>query len=285
MKLEIPARRPLASAVFGLSGLTLFGSVVFAAQAPTAPAVANPEQTVFFETKIRPVLADNCFKCHGAKMQMGDIRLDSAAAFQKGKLLTGSDPEKSLLVHVVRYTGPVKMPPKTKLKPEQIADLEAWVKMGAPWPAGGGEKPKTKAPLWSLQPVKKPPVPKVKNAAWSANPLDTFVLAKLEAKKLTPAPAADRRTLLRRVTFDLIGLPPTSAEMDAFLADKSPQAYGKVVDRLLASPRYGERQARAWLDVARYSDTKGYVFVEDRNYPNAYTFRKWVIDAFNRDLS
>ncbi|RYG46990.1 DUF1553 domain-containing protein, partial [bacterium] len=223
--------------------------------------------------------------CHGSKMQMGDVRLDTAAGFGKGKLVTGNDPEKSLLAHVIRYSGPVKMPPSQKLKPAEIADLETWIKMGAPWPASAREKPKEKPPLWSLQPVKKPPLPKVKGAAWVRNPIDAFVLARLEAKRLAPAAAADRRALLRRATYDLTGLPPTAPEMDAFLADKTPEAYDKVVDRLLASPRYGERQARAWLDVARYADTKGYVFEEDRNYPNAYTYREWVIDAFNRDLS
>ena len=138
--------------------------------------------------------------------------------------------------------------------------------------------------FWSLQPVKQPAIPVVKNKTWAKNPIDSFVLARLEAKGLTPAPAADRRTLLRRVTFDLTGLPPTPAEAEAFLGDKSPDAYEKVVDRLLASPRYGERWGRMWLDVARYADTKGYVFNEDRNYPNAYTYRDWVINAFNRDL-
>lgn len=248
----------------------------------------TPEQIAFFEAKIRPVLAANCFSCHGKEMQMAGLRLDTAAGFRKGgdtgALVAPGDPEKSLLILAVRQSGKLKMPPRGKvLKPSEVADLEAWVKMGAPWPAGATAE-KGKGPLWSLLPVKDPVPPKVKNSAWVRDPIDAFVLAKLEAKKMAPAPGADRRTWLRRVTFDLTGLPPTAEAMDAFGADKSPNAYEKVVDALLASPRYGERWARLWLDVARYADTKGYVFEEDRNYPNAYTYREWVIRAFNEDL-
>ncbi|HVK05870.1 MAG TPA: PSD1 and planctomycete cytochrome C domain-containing protein, partial [Armatimonadaceae bacterium] len=233
----------------------------------------------------------NCTSCHGKDAQMGGLRLDSRAALLKGGdggpgMVVG-DPEKSLLVEVVRHTGKIKMPQGGKLKPEEIAALEAWVKMGAPWP----ESNKVAAPapagantLWSLKPVVKPIPPKVNNATWAAGALDRFVLAKLEAQGLKPSPPADRRTLLRRVSYDLTGLPPTAEEVAAFVADKSPDAYRKVVDRLLDSPRYGERWARHWLDLARYSDTKGYVFVEDRNYPNAYTYRNWVIKAFNDDM-
>jgi hypothetical protein len=256
-------------------------------QAPI-PAAPTPEQIEFFETKVRPVLAANCFSCHGKDIQMVGLRLDTAVGFRKGgdggPLIVAGEPGKSLLIKAIRHDGPLKMPKGRMLKPNEIADLEAWVKMGAPWPAAPVAKEKGKGPLWSLLPVKNPPVPKVKNAKWGTNSLDAFILAKLEAKGMAPAPAADRRTLLRRVTFDLTGLPPTAEAIDAFVADKSPQAYEKVVDRLLASPRYGERWARHWLDVARYADTKGYVFEEDRNYPNAYTYREWVIRAFNEDL-
>jgi mono/diheme cytochrome c family protein len=266
---------------YGLSGLS-------AEEQTPATADPTPEQIAFFETKIRPVLANNCFRCHGKDMQMVGLRLDTLAGLRKGgdsgPVVVAGDPDKSLLVQVIRHTGPIKMPKGKMLKPAEIANVEAWVKMGAPWPKGGATKGQGKGPLWSLQPVKKPAVPEVKKAAWVVNPIDAFVLAKLEAKKLSPAPAVDRRTLLRRVTYDLTGLPPTAAEVDAFLADKSPNAYEKVVDRLLRSPRYGERWARHWLDVARYADTKGYVFEEDRNYHNAYTYREWVIRAFNEDL-
>ena len=271
------------------------------------PPKATPEQSAFFESKIRPLLIESCQSCHNKDSALGGLRLDSRAALLKGgdtgPSLVPGHPEKSLLLEVVRHTGKMKMPQGgAKLSDEKIAALAAWVEMGAPWPEveskRGGEsvakKPGefVKAPLgdenwrsfWSLQTVKKPATPKVKNVAWAKTPIDAFVLAKIEAKNLTPAPPIEKRALLRRVAYDLTGLPPSAAEMDIFLKDKSPDAYEKAVDRLLASPQYGERQARLWLDIARYADTKGYVFVEDRNYYNAYTYRDWVIKAFNRDL-
>ncbi len=270
----------------GAVGLFSLGLAGLSSDAPPFPE-PTPDGIAFFETKIRPVLAANCFSCHGKEMQMAGLRLDSRAGFVKGgesgPVVLAGDSDKSLMIQAVRHSGMTKMPPGKKLKPAEIADLEAWVKMGAPWPKTPPSKEKAKS-LWSLRPVRKPAVPKVKDAQWVRNPLDAFVLAKLEAGKGKPAPAADRRTLLRRVTYDLTGLPPTAAEMDAFLADKTPEAYDKVVDRLLKSPRYGERWGRLWLDVARYADTKGYVFEEDRNYYNAYTYREWVIKAFNEDL-
>ncbi|MDX1933278.1 MAG: DUF1553 domain-containing protein [Capsulimonadales bacterium] len=257
-----------------------------------APPKPTAEEATFFENRIRPVLIENCISCHGKDAQMGGFRADSREALLKGgnggTSLVPGDPDNSLLIKAVRHSGALKMPQGGKLKPEEIAALEAWVKMGAPWPVGGTVKMTGKGGseqrLWSLQPVRRPVPPKVKNAARVRNPIDAFVLAKIEAKGLTPAPPLDRRSLLRRVSYDLIGLPPTAAEVDAFLADKSPDAYEKVVDRLLASPRYGERWARHWLDIARYADTKGYVFNEDRNYYNAYTYRDWVINALNDDL-
>ena len=259
----------------------------------------TPEQAAFFETKIRPLLIESCFSCHSKDASLGGLRLDSRAAILKGgdtgTSLVAGDPEKSLLIQVVKHVGKMKMPQGgAKLSDAKIADLAAWVQMGAPWPESAAPigDDGVKAPLgdahwrsfWSLQPVKKPIVPKVKNTAWATTPIDAFILAKLEAKKLTPAPPAEKRALLRRLSYDLIGLPPTAAETDAFVKDAAPNAYEKAVDRLLASPRYGERWARLWLDVARYADTKGYVFNEDRNYYNAYTYRDWVINSFNQDL-
>ncbi len=246
-----------------------------AKQEPTA------DQIAFFETKVRPVLAENCYKCHGKDLEMAGLRLDSGEAVSK--VVSPGDPEKSLLVQVIRHTGPIKMPKAKPLRANEIADIEAWVQMGAPWPKTV-TRVKEKPPLWSLKPVIAPQNPKVKQLTWPKNAVDAFILSKLEASNLKPAPQADKLTLLRRVSYDLTGLPPTAAEVDLFLADKSPQALAKQVDRLLASPRYGERAARLWLDVARYADTKGYVFEEDRNYYNAYTYREWVIDAFNEDL-
>lgn len=259
-----------------------------AQQTPT-PNGITPDQTAFFETKIRPLFLANCVSCHGKDQPAAGLRLDLREGFLKGSdsgsVFVAGDPDKSLLIQAVRQTGALKMPVGKKLDAPQIADLEAWVRMGAPWPDSTTKPTRPQdAPLWSLQPVKRPKPPKVKNAGWVRNPIDNFILARLEADGQKPAPPADRRTLIRRVTYDLIGLPPSPAEVAAFVADKSPNAYDKIVDRLLSSPQYGERWARHWLDVARYADTKGYVFNEDRNYANAYTYRDWVIDAFNRDL-
>lgn len=275
------------------SMLTLSGSILWFS-AWTRPAIATqqepeptPDQVTFFETKIRPVLAENCYPCHGADSQSGKLRLDSRSAMiqggQSGTALVAGDPDSSLIIKSVRQTGQLKMPAGGRLKPEEIKDLEAWVKMGAPWPSSG-PKPAEKAPLWSLQPVRMPELPKVRNTKLVRNPIDNFILAKLEAGNQSFAAEADRRTLIRRVTYDLTGLPPTQSEVDAFLNDKSPDAYEKVVDRLLSSPHYGERSARLWLDVARYADTMGYMFEVDRNFHNAYTYRDWVIRAFNEDL-
>ncbi|GAB4455513.1 MAG: PSD1 and planctomycete cytochrome C domain-containing protein [Armatimonadaceae bacterium] len=272
-------------------GVMLLASLPPATGQGPAKNKVPAEAAEFFESKVRPVLLENCISCHGKDAQIAGLRLDSREALLKGgesgPALVPGNPDKSLLIEVIRHTGKIKMPQGGKLKDTEIANLTAWVQAGAPWPesAGAGTWSMSSGQKhWSFQPVAKPKVPQVKNKLRVANPIDAFVLAKLEAKGLTPAPLADRRTLLRRVTYDLTGLPPTYEEMQAFLADKSPDAYEKVVDRLLASPRYGERWARHWLDVARYSDTKGYVFNEDRNYYNAYTYREWVIGALNRDL-
>jgi hypothetical protein len=241
---------------------------------------------------VRPVLAEKCYSCHGPKLQQSGLRVDSLAALLKGadggkpSLVVG-DPDKSPLIQVIRYDHTIKMPPQGKLPDKEIEALTQWVKMGAPWPGGktASNAPKTDPRKhWAFQPVKKPAVPTVKNRAWVKSPVDAFILAKLERKGITPSAPADRRTLIRRAYFDLTGLPPTAEQTEAFVADKSPDAFAKVVDQLLASPQYGERWARYWLDVARYADTKGYVFVEERRYPYAYTFRDYVIRAFNEDL-
>jgi hypothetical protein len=275
-------------ATMGLLALMVIAAS--AQQKDAKPEAISPQTAEFFENKVRPLLFNRCYGCHGEKNQQGGLRLDSREAMLKGggsgAALVPDDPAKSLIVQAVNYTGNLKMPPTGKIGAEEIAVLTDWVKMGAPWPAAKSAAP-TKDPranLWSLRPVKRPALPAVKAAAWCRNPIDRFILAKLEAKGLAPAPQADRRTLLRRVTFDLIGLPPTPQEVDAFLADRSAHAYEKVVDRLLADPRYGERWGRHWLDVARYADTKGYVFVEDAVFHNAYNYRDYVIRSFNEDL-
>src|SRR5437899_388468 len=200
----------------------------------------------FFETKVRPILAENCFKCHGEKKHRGDLRLDSlAAALEgggRGPALVPGHPEKSLLIKAIKHDDKdLKMPEDKKLSREQIEILTQWVQMGAPWPgaekAGGtirkGEFVITDKDRehWSFKPVKRPPVPEVKNAAWVKNPIDAFILAKLEAKGLSPNPPASKQELLRRVTYDLAGLPPTPAEVDAFLSDPAPDAYEKLVEK------------------------------------------------------
>ena len=260
-------------------------------------AEPTAEQIEFFETKIRPVLAENCYTCHSAEKKIkGGLRLESPAALLKGgdtgPAIVPGNAEASLLIKAVRYLdADLQMPPKDKKLPaEQIADLEAWVKMGAPVPKDSDTKPLltevgvARAKHWAFQPVQKPALPTVKNSRWAKTPVDDFVLAKLEEKKLKPAPIADRRTLIRRLSYDLLGLPPTSEEVETFVKDRRPDAYALLVDRLLASPHYGERWGRHWLDVARYADTKGYlVGGEERRFPFSYTYRDWVIRAFNED--
>jgi hypothetical protein len=231
-----------------------------------------------FESKIRPILVERCYECHSAeKKQKGGLLLDTKEGMLKGgdtgPALVAGDPAKSLLITAVKWTDKdLQMPPKKQLTEEQIADLEAWVKMGAPDPRGGArtltkieEHLENSAKHWSFQPV--PPVTSV--------PLDSFLPS--------PSKPADQRTLIRRAYFDLIGVPPTFAEVQAFAADTSPQSFAKLVDRLLADKRYGERWGRHWLDVARYADNMGSIFNGDDTYPNAFTYRDYVIQSFNDD--
>jgi hypothetical protein len=263
-----------------------------AAAAGPQPHTLTPQEAEFFEQRIRPVLAEHCFRCHGPQKQSSGLRLDSRAALLKGSdngpVVKPGDPDNSPLVEAVRRSGATKMPPKTPLPPEAVQALTAWVKMGVPWPesaaAATGANAEAARRHWAFQPVRNPVPPAVKDTAWPHTTVDRFILAKLEAKGLTPAPAADRRTLLRRLSFDLTGLPPTPDDSTAFEADTSPDALARVVDRLLASPEYGERWGRYWLDVARYADTKGYVFFEEAQFPWAWTYRDYVVRSFNDDL-
>ncbi len=269
------------------------------------PAASTDAGMEFFEARIRPLLVKNCYECHSgqAKKIEGKLRLDSRDALRQGgesgPAIVPGDPQGSLLVRALRYEDH-EMPPKGKLPSSAIADVEHWVKLGAPDPRDRAESDSAAAPTakkrtidfaaarkhWAYQPVRNPAVPAVQHAAWTNNETDRFVLARLEARGLTPAPAADRRTLLRRVSLDLIGLPPTYGEVEAFVNDDSPRAYEKVVDRLLASPHYGERWGRHWLDVARYADTKDLVLVfgDDAIRPYAYTYRDYVTKALNADV-
>lgn len=243
----------------------------------------------FFEAKIRPILIEHCQKCHGPTRQSGSLRLDSGEALraggENGPVIVLGDSAKSKLLEAVRQSGELKMPPGSRLSDEEIQSLDAWIKSGADWPKTAKATP-SKQPVqhWAFQPVRRPATPVMR--APTPNPVDAFVIAKLNARGLSLSPPADRATWLRRVTLDLHGLPPTPGEIDAFLADSAPdsEAYAKAVDRLLAHPRYGERWGRHWLDVARYADSKGYLFTEERRYPYAYTYRDYVVRAFNSDL-
>ena len=262
-------------------------------------AETSAEGVEFFERKIRPLLVEQCYKCHSAEAEKvkGGLLLDSREGLLKGgdtgAAVVGGDVEKSLIIEAVRYQNEdLQMPPKKKLSEQQIKDLEAWVKLGAPFPpsdsvkrqAAGGNSfdLKERAKHWAFQPLIRADVPKVKDAGWVRSPIDAFVLAKLEAQGLRPAREADRRTLIRRVTFDLIGLPPTVEEIEAFLKDESAGAFERVVERLLASPHYGERWGRHWLDLVRYAETAGHEF--DFDMPLAYEYRDYVIRAMNADL-
>ena len=243
----------------------------------------------------RPVLVEHCHECHSAsaKKVKGDLRLDTREGFLKGGtdgvIVVPGEPEKSRFIHAVRYEDEeTRMPPGKdggkKLPAHVIADLTAWVKMGAPFPATPAEMlAKTNVRPWAFDSVRNPAVPAVKNAAWPANSVDAFLLAKMEAQGAVPAPPADPRTLIRRATYDLTGLPPTPDEVDAFVNPSHPShlSYQALVDKLLASPRYGERWGRHWLDVVRYADTAG----DTADYPVglAWRYRNYVIDAFNAD--
>lgn len=261
--------------------------------------VAPTQGVEFFETRIRPVLVTNCYVCHGPESAaMGGLRLDSKSGIleggSRGPAIVPGDPSNSLLIKAISYRDPqLAMPPTGKLSEEEIADLIAWIAMGAPDPrtqapsvvAVDGEKKIDFAEarrFWSFQPVKDYSPPQVQQNDWPTSPIDNFILARLEEKGFSPAPVADRRSWLRRVTFDLIGLPPTPEEIDEFLADESASAFEKVVDRLLASPHYGERWARHWLDVVRYAETNGHEFDSDKL--DAWRYRDFVIRAFNDDL-
>jgi hypothetical protein len=284
--------------------IVLFVGGIFLASsqrhAQTAPPAQEPsrEGLEFFEKRIRPTLAENCYACHSEKSKrpQGGLLLDSIEAMLKGgasgqPAVVPGDPEKSLLIKAIRHTdAKLQMPMGGKLPDPVIKDFESWVKMGAPAPRGSAPTAAPNYPsynfdearkFWSFQPLKDYQPPKVKNAAWVKSPIDRFILAKLEEKGLKPVADADKRALIRRATFDLTGLPPTPDEVEEFLKDASPNAFEKVVDRLLGSQAYGEKWGRHWLDVVRYADTAG----DNSDYPviAAYRYRNYVIESFNED--
>jgi hypothetical protein len=279
-----------------VAGLCLFaGTGLFAGTVSAAtPVPFSPHQIEFFETRVRPILAGTCQKCHGVEKQKGGLRLDSRDSALKGgesgAAVVPGKPDASPMIDAINYRG-LEMPPTGKLNQREIAALVEWVKMGAPWPK---EQPSVAASrrseftitdedrkYWAFQPVGNPRIPKVSRAAWVANPIDAFVLARLEEKGLAPNPPADPRTLIRRLFFDLIGLPPAPEEIDAFVADHSPRAYQQLVDDLLSRQQYGERWGRHWLDVTRFAQTNGYERYAEK--PEAWRYRDYVIAALNDD--
>ncbi|WP_437185357.1 PSD1 and planctomycete cytochrome C domain-containing protein [Planctomicrobium sp. SH668] len=265
----------------------------FGCEAIRADDAHSPEDLKFFEEKIRPVLVAHCYECHAgdSKIVRGNLFLDSRDGIRKGgdsgpSVVPGMS-EESLILDALKHET-FEMPPREKLPDEVIADFEKWIQNGAVDPRDQGQGEIKKRDLeeerkhWSFQPIREPELPSVKDESWGRNPIDTFILANLEAQNLKPSPQAEKEVLLRRVTFDLTGLPPTRDEVEAFLADTSPEAYSNVVDRLLASPKYGERWARHWLDLVRYADSNG--ADENHSHTVAWRYRDWVIEQFNKDL-
>ena len=292
--------RPATRRVPSFLAVPLCGLGLLFAVTPAFPADFATADLEFFEKRVRPVLAERCYKCHSATSEKikGGLLLDTREGMLKGgdsrTSLVPGNPEKSLLIEAIHYANEdVKMPPKGRLSPQEIADFTTWVKNGAAWPKEAAVKAgpakevfdleKRRREHWSWKPVAsavKPPA--VTDTRWPVSGLDRFILAKLEEKKLKPAAPAEKAALLRRAYFDLIGLPPKPAEIEAFLSDTSPQAFAKVVDGLLASPQYGERWARHWLDSMRYAETRGHEF--EPIIPNAYQYRDYVIRALNADV-
>ena len=281
MALRLP--RNLARCSFAATAALFVCHLSFAASAKLAS-----EQAQYFETKVRPILVKNCYGCH-TELKSGGLRLDTAEGMLKGgkdgAVIVPGHPAESLLIKAIHYHESLRMPPQGALGSAEVAVIEQWVADGAFWPT---DSPKIDTSVvssadrkfWSFEPPAPAKVPAI-NSPWVRNDVDRFVLAKLSEKGLKPVGDSDKRALLRRVTYDLTGLPPTQAEVEAFLADRSPTAYSKVVDRLLSSKAYGERWGRIWLDVVRYADTTGNN--ADYPVPEAYKYRDWVIQSISQD--
>ena len=264
--------------------LLVLTTVVGAQEIPPAA-----DHRVDYEREVRPILARSCYRCHGETRVKGGLVLDEKASALKGgdngpAIVPGKGAESRVIRYAAGADDDVVMPPIGSGEPLSMADLailRAWIDQGASWPESSSRRKATKSGHWAFKSPRRPDAPRVKDTGWVRNPIDAFVLARLERESLRPSPEADRGTLLRRLSLDLIGLPPTVAELDAFLADTRPDAYERQVDRLLASPHYGERWARRWLDRARYADTNGYEKDRERSI---WPYRDWVIDALNRDM-
>ena len=252
----------------------------------SSQAQTNPESVRFFEEKVRPLLTAKCLACHNDQAKMSGLSLASRESAMlggsRGSAVIPGQPEESLLVQAINRAGVLKMPPTGPLENHEVSVLEAWVRAGAPWGIAAAKNVKRAGPShWSFQPVSRPEPPAVEDQQWVRNPIDRFVLARLEAKQIRPSPQASRRTLIRRVSLDLIGLPPTPEEITVFLADTAPGAYERLVDRLLDSPHYGERWGRHWLDIARYADSNGYSIDGNRSM---WRYRDWAINALNDNM-
>jgi Protein of unknown function (DUF1553)/Protein of unknown function (DUF1549)/Planctomycete cytochrome C len=261
---------------------------------------STPEQLKFFEEKVRPLLANRCYECHTAAKKQGDVRLDLRASVFP-ELVVPGQPDQSRLLQVLKYDpNDTQMPPKGKLPQGEIDLLTEWVKQGAPWPADAPMAAHAAAGFpkrengeidfhaaaqshWAYRAIARPVPPAVATLDRVHTPVDRFILAKLEQQQLALSPEADRATFIRRLYADLLGIRPTFDEIEAHVTDTSPTANADLVDRLLASPKFGEKWGRLWLDIARYADTKGYVFTEERRYPFSYTYRDYVVSAFNSD--
>ena len=290
------SKRPVCKRVLRL-GLVLAMLALGSTAARGAGPAGDPED--FFERRIRPVLVEKCYNCHSETASSG-LKVNSRQALIQGGTLgpaiVPGKPAESLLIQAVDHThSRLRMPLGEKLRPQQITDLTRWVEMGAPWPRSPAEVPTVSndrkfaitekdRQYWAFLPVRRPALPAVRDAGWARTHIDRFILAGLEKAGLNPSPQAGPRELIRRLSYNLIGLPPTPAEVDAFLQDQSPRAWSRLVDRLLESPQYGERWGRHWLDVARYAEDDVYGPAGNSRYPNAWRYRDWVIQAFNRDM-
>ena len=276
-------------AAFGCYAIALAQGPCVAAQPPD-----NSQGVRFFETRVRPLLSEHCYQCHGPEEQESDLRLDTIAGLMQGgasgMTVVAGQPAESLLLAAVGFQNEeLQMPPDGRLTDAQIADLKRWIEMGAPHPDADGATPVATHAIdieqgrefWAFIRPSPGPLPPVQNSSWPTSPIDLYVLAKLEENELQPAPPADKLTLIRRATFDLTGLPPTSPEIEAFLSDDSPLAFATLVNRLLDSPAYGQRWGRHWLDVVRYADSNG--LDENIAHGNAWRYRNYVIDALNAD--
>ena len=278
---------PFATRLLPLTLALLVSTALLTIPSPTCRAAQD--ETDFFETQIRPLLVEHCVACHGPRRQEGSLRLDSKAALlnggESGPAAISGNPNDSRIVHAIEYTDDLQMPPTGQLPAAHIKALRHWIQIGLPWPESAAPlQPDAAVHHWAFQPIRNPVVPQIPDHP-TATPVDAFIHQSLHQAGLTMSPEADRRTLIRRACYSLTGLPPTPAEVEQFTADPDPRALQKLIDRLLESRAHAEHSARHWLDIARYSDTKGYVYGrEERFWVHAWNYRNWVIEAFAQDL-